>query len=516
MNFQLGPEIVLSYKRLSYTAWYALAEFVDNSTQAYFSNQEELDPVYKEKKQPLTVWIEATSDFIKITDNSIGMTAEELQRAIILGKPPENSEGRSKYGLGLKTAAFWFGNKVTITTKKLGHPQEITITLSVSEIAENHLNVEPEIEEADLDEHYTIITIEDLNRQIAYRSKAKVKDYLRSFYRVDLSDRKLKLYFNSEPLTWNYNEQLFSKLIKFHDNSLAKRDFTIQIGDKAVTGWAGVLKRGSRALGGFSLLQAKRVIKGWPHAFKTPLIFGQQEGGSNDLVNQRLTGELNVDGFGISHTKDEILFTDEEFEELDIKLAEELQGLVHLASSYRKEAAPVGNDRDKFSQGAIRTLESEIGSPEFITAYDYDIELPEDIIRDSKKIYLHRVREAFQPSREFNVGNITILLYLVSDQSIYDPYLTIESATDRVLIVVVNQSHPHWNQLDSETSVLNFLRHCIYDGLAEWKSSQRLGKIDADTVKLYKDQFLRIPFSMDIHSKPAQAEAQTEEESDEE
>ena len=38
----LGYDVVRSYKRLSYTPWHALAEFVDNSTQAYMDNSDEL------------------------------------------------------------------------------------------------------------------------------------------------------------------------------------------------------------------------------------------------------------------------------------------------------------------------------------------------------------------------------------------------------------------------------------------------------------------------------------------
>ena len=43
MKFEIENNIISSYKRLSYDPWYAFAEFVDNSTQAYFDNKEILD-----------------------------------------------------------------------------------------------------------------------------------------------------------------------------------------------------------------------------------------------------------------------------------------------------------------------------------------------------------------------------------------------------------------------------------------------------------------------------------------
>ena len=35
----LGLDVIRSYKRLSYTIWHAIAEFIDNSTQSYFNNR---------------------------------------------------------------------------------------------------------------------------------------------------------------------------------------------------------------------------------------------------------------------------------------------------------------------------------------------------------------------------------------------------------------------------------------------------------------------------------------------
>ena len=43
IDLVIGTEAIRSYKRLSYKSWYALAEFVDNSTQSYFDHQAELD-----------------------------------------------------------------------------------------------------------------------------------------------------------------------------------------------------------------------------------------------------------------------------------------------------------------------------------------------------------------------------------------------------------------------------------------------------------------------------------------
>ena len=51
----IGPEIVKTWARLDYTVWYAIAEMVDNSLQAYFNNKKELDAVFNKEGDSLKV-----------------------------------------------------------------------------------------------------------------------------------------------------------------------------------------------------------------------------------------------------------------------------------------------------------------------------------------------------------------------------------------------------------------------------------------------------------------------------
>ncbi len=115
MELILGYEILESYKRLPYKAWFAFAEFIDNSTQS-FRNHPEMETWFETEGSMLTVEISYKNKsktqlgYIEVSDNAFGMNEEDLQNAMTLGKKPAISNERSKYGLGLKTAAFWFGN----------------------------------------------------------------------------------------------------------------------------------------------------------------------------------------------------------------------------------------------------------------------------------------------------------------------------------------------------------------------------------------------------------------------
>ena len=107
LEVRIGPETVRSYKRLAYEAWWALAEFIDNSTQSYFSNRPALDKSYAKSDGRFEVLInyDRDNDTIRITDTAMGMSLEELSRAVNIGTPPPDTTGRSEFGMGLKTAA---------------------------------------------------------------------------------------------------------------------------------------------------------------------------------------------------------------------------------------------------------------------------------------------------------------------------------------------------------------------------------------------------------------------------
>ncbi|MCB1013459.1 MAG: ATP-binding protein, partial [Microthrixaceae bacterium] len=121
MELQFGIDVIRSYKRLSYTPWHAFAEFVDNSTQSYFNNQEILDKQFEKDGEKLEVSIvyDRETGKIRVSDNSIGMSEDDLAFALRVGAPPAINSGRSQFGMGLKTAACWFGNHWTVRTKRL-------------------------------------------------------------------------------------------------------------------------------------------------------------------------------------------------------------------------------------------------------------------------------------------------------------------------------------------------------------------------------------------------------------
>lgn len=106
INIRPASSVYATYRRLSYKPWYAIAEFVDNSTQNYYDHKKRLLAAYRKegKRQMMHVEVayNAGKHTLSIDDNADGMEIEELERAVVLDKPPKDRSGRCEFGMGLK------------------------------------------------------------------------------------------------------------------------------------------------------------------------------------------------------------------------------------------------------------------------------------------------------------------------------------------------------------------------------------------------------------------------------
>src|SRR5436309_3296266 len=84
----------------------------DNTTQSRLNYPDLVDEALKKEGRPLTVDIKynVTKRELVVEDNSIGMSKDDLIAALKIANPTKDSKGRSKYGMGMKTAACWIGN----------------------------------------------------------------------------------------------------------------------------------------------------------------------------------------------------------------------------------------------------------------------------------------------------------------------------------------------------------------------------------------------------------------------
>lgn len=499
IQLELGFQVIRSYKRLSYTPWHAIAELVDNATQSYFDNRDTLDEALSEARDNLTVGIvyDRAAGLLRVSDNAMGMSHDELTRALRVGVPPENTSGRSKYGMGMKTASCWIGNRWTVRTKKLGETQEHYVTIDVDKIAngDNDLSYHLTNDRPRAD-HYTIIEIRNHNQVFQGRTIGKIKDFLRSIYRQDLRNEWVTIEWQGSPLEWDDADFQFRTSA---DGSPYKKDFEFIVNGKNVKGWVGILNRGSRANAGFSILHAERVVRGWPESWRPEAIYGAYQG-RNDLVNQRLVGEIHLDGFDVSHTKDDILWNEDEQEQVEQLLKKSCDDYIATARQPVGGGGSEGGPTDVDVQTALEELQAEISSPEFFDAVTLDDVPPPAAVNQALqplKLAIGSRVPTFHAKLE--QAQFEVLGFLVNDSSVNDPYVVVESTNEARVQIIINTQHPHWHQLAGDEGALNYLRHCTYDGVAEWQARRKSASLDPDTIKVLKDKLLRI--SLEIENK---------------
>jgi hypothetical protein len=103
-----------------------------------------------------------------------------------------------------------------------------------------------------------------------------------------------------------------------------------------------------------------------------------------------------------------------------------------------------------------------------------------------------------EPNFAAKINDLEIRGYL-DDLSLNDPYVAVESTQKDRILVVVNVEHPHFKQLKGSDGVLNYLRHCVYDAIAEWQARVQDAPVSPKTIKILKDRLLRV--AMDIEMR---------------
>ncbi len=503
IQLELGLQVIQSYKRLSYTPWHAIAELVDNASQSYFDHRDALDEVLQRKGEKLTIRVvydRNEGGLLRVTDNAMGMTYKELTRALRVGEPPANTSGRSKFGMGLKTSACWIGNEWTVRTKRLGETVEHGLKVDVDEVASGSNILPYQCKKGfDPDVHYTIVEVRNHNRVFQGRTLGKIRQFLRSMYRQDLRKELLDLEWQGDTLKWDDGDYSF---LKAPDGSSYRRDFEFTINEKRVSGWVGILERGSRAKAGFSILNANRVVRGWPDSWRPESIYGQLQG-SNNLVNQRVIGEIHLDAFQVSHTKDDILWLGDEEDLIQDELYEQCADYIQVAREHRRRNDVDDGPSDTETQAAIDEFERELSSNEIQDLVSLEV-VPDPPAVQAAFGSLTQSVGSREPTFGAVLGNFEVLGYLVEDGSVNDPYVVVDSTTRERVMVVINTLHPHWNQLKGSDGVLNYFRHCTYDGIAEWQARHKAANLDPATIKLLKDKLLRL--SMEIQWKTDEVE----------
>jgi len=209
--------------------------------------------------------------------------------------------------------------------------------------------------------HFTEVVLEDPHHLPVKKTIGKIKEHLTDIYRVFVRDGVLELRFNGEPL--EYQEPSVLKAPFYKDSGGDVREWKKPIdfdlgGGLKVHGFAAIRDPGNVSRSGFALFRRSRLIEGsGDEGYRPEAIFGK----SNSFRYQRLFGELHLDGFEVSHTKDGFQWDENEGPFIEL-LEEHLDGgelpLLKQAEGYR--ARPARNAMISAAAQAVETTAEDI------------------------------------------------------------------------------------------------------------------------------------------------------------
>jgi len=420
VDIQPGSSILGTYKNQSYKIESALAEFIDNSTQSFFSHKEELK---KLGQTSCNISIEIYPEYIKIYDNAFGMEIEDFRRALKRDSPPEDRSGRSEKGMGLKTSATCLGSLWSVETTQFGSKNKYSAVVDVDMITKDSpKSISAKKDECDENEHYTIIKIKLLNKKISANKISSLFGLLAEMYSLDLRNGDLIMTINKEPVKyerpklWINQETGSSYMITF------EREFVVDGKNYPFDGWIGIRDKADTEFSGLTLFRKGRAIK--IHYRPTKLL-----GKPNLYPYQRIIGEIYLkgDNWEPAYTKDELMWEGDVEDRFIEEVKSAAKSIIAKSSELRKEDKPISKENQKqiannvnksFKSVDIKTLD-EIVKKSFETDVVLDkkmntiIEIKEDEC-EKIELDLHGIHYIFNVKFENNDYNDWIRLKTIS------------------------------------------------------------------------------------------------------
>lgn len=353
INIQPKASILNVFSRLNYKAWYAIAEFVDNATQSYISNEQILKSNPNFEKLKIKINYDLETNTLIISDNAYGMEIDRFKDAILLDAKNENQTGRNEFGMGLKTAASWFGEIWSVSSTQYGSENKYEATVDIPYLKksnDNTIKISRTI--VDPQSHGTTITIQNVTKKItAARTRGKIIELLSSMYRRDINNRDIEIKFDDNIIQF---EPFL--VLKFREKEWKKSvDFVVNFENKqyCVDGFVAIMDPGSFIKAGFALFRQDRVVIGGPDQnYKPSQIFGQAQ----DTRSHKLFGELNMNDFPVNQAKDGFVWDDGLEDAFIEELRKNIQEYIEIAAITIKDRI----QEDNLSKSTSERIQTEV------------------------------------------------------------------------------------------------------------------------------------------------------------
>lgn len=382
------------YQIASYTHWFAVGEFIDNSITSAFLNWQDLQKIYSGKFE-LNIEIDFDNDSktLTIIDNAAGIARNEIQRALRAGEPPTDKSLLSVHGVGMKMASFWLGRNLNIKTWPINVSNGYEVSVDLDEIKKTKSAITKVSEISNRSRPGTVVKLSKINDEKLPKGTgvAKLKLLLTSMYRLYLTnkEKRVNIYFNGKPLVFKNPEILDVPFWPDREGPLNdisvrwEREFTYTSGKgQMVFGKVGLLETMSRDLSGFILHYkgkgmggigaidsseeiSQQDVRDSREYYRPARIFGQE----GSYRYQRFTGVFDISDLGKTSSTDSIKWDSDEEHNFIESLVEFLKdpkfNMWAMAENYQPRKAL------KLRQASDKPNMSTFSVEEVLTVSDY-------------------------------------------------------------------------------------------------------------------------------------------------
>jgi hypothetical protein len=333
------------YRNYSYSLEFAIGELIDNSITSAYQNWEKL-VAENGSDYYLSIYINFDADNKRITveDNAAGITDSDFDRVLVAGEKPLESNHLSVFGVGLKMAAFWFGEALQISSRPIGENYISVASMSLAEMDQEGKLVAStrKAPRASLKPGTVIYLEKPYPERWPEANEIVAKSKLwSSMYRIYLANtvNPVRIFVNGTLLKFEpfplMHEKFWpsNKGPKVGSNEKTwKQEFSMTTTDGfKITGWFGILSQIRRDVSGFFLhfrgkgmdgigvgdsdesgnsSSNRRISNLYYRPFQ---IFGRDEG----YRFGRFTGEFDISDFGKPVSSDEPRWTGKQQEEFE-------------------------------------------------------------------------------------------------------------------------------------------------------------------------------------------------------
>jgi hypothetical protein len=331
-----------------------------------------LDPKYK-----LRVDVILGLKTIVVRDNAAGIATSDYARAFKPAELPPDRTGLNEFGMGMKTASIWLSKNWRVVTSSISEDVTGIVEFDVVKMIQSKDGrITPVFRKKSSPHvHGTEIVLADLNHTLRGKVIGKVRDHLSSIYRFFLRSGELDLRLYSE----GDNPDDKDSILTYADMSALKysaqysggpkgehvweKSIDIKLsGGRRIFGTAKVLAVGSTSKAGLFLFRRGRVIHGASEPYRPSAIFGS----SNSFEYQRISGELTMEGFAVTHTKDGFIWgaaeedEDEVIDQIHAALESGELNLIAQAKHYHPRKLERPEKREKAIETGHDAIESDM------------------------------------------------------------------------------------------------------------------------------------------------------------